>query len=189
MTAIATQFCLKGHKIVFFHQVTSFTFMSPMEANSDGKLMTAWWGHWKCRVYFSPNHDCLKERGIFCYVLKSFHKSNQTLGYSSPRFLCDVTRDYPIKYVKLQFNSMFLRKMNSVQNFKSQMRLKTSIPTYIIRAIVLYKQFYLQLIAQYLVVLLHVSATKCSHPQGATVFDNIRSVLCNLAVVDCKLYI
>jgi hypothetical protein len=79
--------------------------------------------------------------------------------------------------------------MNSVQNFKSQMRLKTSIPIYIIRATVLYKQFYLQLIAQYLVFLLHVSATKCSHPQGATVFDNIRIVLCNLAVVDCKLYI
>lgn len=34
-------FFLKGHKIIFFHQVASFTFMSPMEANSDGKLMTA----------------------------------------------------------------------------------------------------------------------------------------------------
>jgi len=79
--------------------------------------------------------------------------------------------------------------MNSVQNFKSQMRLKSSKLIYILRAVVLYKQFYLQLIAQYLVLLLHVSATKCSHPQGATVLDNIRSVLCNLAFVDCKLYI
>jgi len=34
-------FCLKGYKIIFFHQIASFTFMSPMEAKSDGKLMTA----------------------------------------------------------------------------------------------------------------------------------------------------
>jgi len=41
VTAIATHFCLKGHKIIFFLQVASFMFKSRMEANSDGKLMTA----------------------------------------------------------------------------------------------------------------------------------------------------
>jgi len=67
--------------------------------------------------------------------------------------------------------------MNSVQNFKLQMKLKTLKLIYILRVIVLYKRVYFQLIAQYLVLLHLASATKCSHPQGATVFDNIRSVL------------
>jgi hypothetical protein len=78
--------------------------------------------------------------------------------------------------------------MNSDQNFKLQMRLKTLILIYILRAVVLYKRVYFQVTAQYLVLFLHVSATKRSHPQGAAVFDNICSVLCNLAVLNDKLY-
>lgn len=92
----------------------------------------------------------LERTWYFLLRTQSFHKSNQTLGYSSPRFLCDVTRDYPIKYVELHFNSTFL-KMNSVQNFKSQMRLKYLILIYIFLSIAFYKGVYLQLIAQYLV--------------------------------------
>ena len=45
---------------------------------------------------------------------------------------------------------------------------------YILHAVVFFKQFFfLQIIAQYLVLLLHVSTTKRGHRQGATVFEKI----------------
>ena len=43
----------------------------------------------------------------------------------------------------------------------------------ILHAVVLFKQFFFQLTAQYLVLLLHVSTTNRGHRQGVTVFENI----------------
>jgi hypothetical protein len=58
-----------------------------------------------------------------------------------------------------------------------------SLILYITSATVLYTQVYFQQTAQYLVLVqLHVSAMNCSHLQGATVFEDTHSALCNLLV-------
>jgi len=54
--------------------------------------------------------------------------------------------------------------------------------------LLLHKHGDFKLTAQYLVFPVQVSVTKCSHPQGTAVLENISSVLCKLSVVNGKLY-
>lgn len=53
-------------------------------------------------------------------------------------------------------------------------------------AVILYTQIYLQLIAQYVILMfLHFLATNLSHLQGVAVLEDTCSILCNLYAVNC----
>jgi hypothetical protein len=52
-------------------------------------------------------------------------------------------------------------------------------------ALILYTQIYLQLTAQYIILMfLHVLAANLNHLQGAAVLENTCSMLCNLYAVN-----